>query len=168
MKHTFFAGVFAVAFAIPSAQAQSSVQIYGILDAGVTMLSNVAGAKAWVSDSGVQQANRLGFIGSEDLGGGNKAVFRLENGFSLNNGTLGQGGLLFGRQAYVGLSNPFGTVTLGRQYDFMTQKLALDATAAFIGGLYDWHLGDQDRIAGEDGFVRIGMSSHAADATIDF
>jgi predicted porin len=56
--------------------------------------------------------------GSEDLGGGLKAIFQLENGFNVANGKLGQGGREFGRQAYVGLSsNQYGTVTLGRQYD---------------------------------------------------
>jgi len=149
MENTFILGVCAAAFAIPSAHAQSSVTIYGLMDAGVTMFSNMGGSKAWVSDSGVMQSNRLGFLGSEDLGGGTKAIFRLENGFSVNNGKLGQGGLLFGRQAYVGLSTQYGTVTLGRQYDFMATNLALDATAAFIGGLYAWHLDDLDRIAGE-------------------
>ncbi|MGF6873992.1 porin [Paraburkholderia sp. MM5477-R1] len=149
MKRFVLAGAVAAAFAVPSAQAQSSVTIYGLLDAGITMLSNVGGSRAWVFDSGIQQANRFGFQGSEDLGGGTKAIFTLENGFSLNNGSAQQGGLLFGRQAYVGLSNPYGTLTLGRQYDFMAEELALTAAAAYIGGLYGWHLGDQDRIAGE-------------------
>ncbi|AOJ85245.1 hypothetical protein WS87_00355 (plasmid) [Burkholderia sp. MSMB0856] len=121
-----------------------------MLDAGVTMLSNVGGSRAWVFDSGIQQSNRFGFQGLEDLGGGTKAIFTLENGFSLNNGAAAQGGLLFGRQAYVGLTNArYGTLTFGRQYDFMAEELALSAAAAYVGGLYAWHLGDQDRIAGE-------------------
>jgi outer membrane protein OmpU len=149
MKRLVLASAIAAVFAVPSAQAQSSVTIYGLLDAGITMLSNVGGSRAWVFDSGIQQANRFGFQGSEDLGGGTKAIFTLENGLSLNNGSAQQGGLLFGRQAYVGLSNPYGTLTFGRQYDFMSENLALTAVAAYIGGLYAWHLGDQDRIAGE-------------------
>jgi predicted porin len=56
--------------------------------------------------------------GVEDLGGGLSAVFRLENGFNVNTGKLSQGGLEFGRQAYVGLSHSsFGTMTVGRQPD---------------------------------------------------
>jgi outer membrane protein OmpU len=149
MKRLVLAAAIAAVFAAPSAQAQSSVTIYGLLDAGITMLSNVGGSRAWVFDSGIQQANRFGFQGSEDLGGGNKVIFTLENGFSLNNGSAQQGGLLFGRQAYVGLSNPYGTLTAGRQYDFMGEELALTTAAAYIGGLYGWHLGDQDRLAGE-------------------
>lgn len=149
MKRLLLASAIAAAFVVPSAQAQSSVTIYGLLDAGITMLSNVGGSRATVFDSGIQQANRFGFQGSEDLGGGTRAIFTLENGFSLNNGSAQQGGLLFGRQAYVGLSNQYGTVTLGRQYDFMSEELALTAAAAYIGGLYGWHLGDQDRLSGE-------------------
>jgi predicted porin len=56
--------------------------------------------------------------GTEDLGGGLKAIFQLENGFDVNSGKLGQGGRMFGRQAFVGLTgDQWGTVTLGRQYD---------------------------------------------------
>ena len=51
------------------------------------------------------QGSRWGLKGTEDLGGGLKAIFQLENGFDVNNGKLGQGGLLFGRQAYVGLTS---------------------------------------------------------------
>ena len=59
----------------------------------------------------------LGIKGSEDLGGGMRALFVLENGFDITNGTSGQGGRQFGRQAFVGLgSDRYGTVTLGRQY----------------------------------------------------
>ncbi len=76
------------------------------------------------------QGSRWGLKGTEDLGGGLKAIFQLENGFDPNNGRLGQGGRLFGRQAYVGLTHDaYGTVTLGRQYDplvDMVQPLTAD------------------------------------------
>ncbi len=63
--------------------------------------------------------------GAEDLGGGYKAIFQLENGFDLDTGRLGQGGRMFGRQAYVGVSNDkFGRITLGRQYDSVVDYLA--------------------------------------------
>jgi predicted porin len=56
--------------------------------------------------------------GEEDLGGGLKAIFQLENGFDPGTGKLNQGGREFGRQAFVGLTrDQWGTVTLGRQYD---------------------------------------------------
>lgn len=129
--------------------AGSQVQVYGLLDVGLTRLSNSGGQATWLVDTGVQQANRLGFRGEEDLGGGQRALFVLESGFALDTGMLGQGGLIFGRQAWLGLQSPYGVISLGRQYDFMVEELANAATAANIGGLYAWHLGDVDRIAGE-------------------
>ncbi|CAG9192065.1 Putative porin [Paraburkholderia sabiae] len=101
-----------------SAYAQSSVTLYGVLDIGINYISNDGGKSNVDMSSGVLQGNRWGLLGSEDLGGGLKAIFRLESGFSLTNGNMGQGGRLFGRQSYVGLSsNTFGSVTAGRQYD---------------------------------------------------
>jgi len=60
--------------------------------------------------------SRLGFRGSEDLGGGLKALFTMESGMSVDTGTLSQGSRIFGRQAFVGLSGPYGALTFGRQY----------------------------------------------------
>lgn len=116
------------------AHAQGSVTLYGLIDEGFEAISN---APAQSSNGGERQyrldatnglnSSRWGLKGSEDLGGGLKAVFQLENGFELNNGKLGQGGAEFGRQAFVGLSsNRFGTITLGRQYDSVVD---------FVGGL---------------------------------
>ena len=66
--------------------------------------------------TGGLSGSRWGLRGSESLGGGLNAVFQLEGGTNADVGSLGQGGLLFGRQAYVGLNGGFGSVTLGRQY----------------------------------------------------
>lgn len=130
------------------AQAQSSVTIYGIVDAGLTYVNNSHGGSAWLTDTGVQQGNRLGFTGTEALGGGMKALFRLENGFNLNDGTLGQGGSIFGRQAYVGLSNQIGTLTMGHQYDFMGDVIG-NYSIAYVAGVYAFHPGDYDRVSGD-------------------
>lgn len=134
---------------ISSVYAQSSVTLYGILDAGITYVSNQRGHSAVVEDTGIAQANRWGLFGSEDLGGGMKAIFTLENGFTLGNGTLGQGGAMFGRTATVGLTGRFGTLTLGRQYDFMLDNIVFDTAIARFGGVYASHLLDIDRLAGE-------------------
>ncbi len=110
--------------------AQSSVTLYGVIDAGITYNTNVGGKSQWAETTGVVQQNRWGLKGNEDLGGGNSAVFLLENGFDLGTGALGQGSRMFGRQAFVGVSNrEYGTVTLGRQYDS-----AVDYVAQFYGG----------------------------------
>ncbi|MES2262267.1 MAG: porin [Pseudomonadota bacterium] len=118
----------AIAFVLLSstaslAAAQTSVNLYGMLD--LAAVSEGGGAAGTVTKltSGVAAGSRLGFKGSEDLGGGLSAIFLLESGFQADTGTMGQGGLLFGRQAYVGLAGGFGTVTFGRQYtpQFLTQ-----------------------------------------------
>jgi predicted porin len=73
--------------------------------------------------------SRWGLRGSEDLGNGIKAVFRLESGFSIDDGNMGQGGRLFGREASVGLSTAtLGTISLGRNpTPYYLSTLALDA-----------------------------------------
>ena len=99
------------------AQAQSSVVIYGTVDAG--FVSERGGVNGNVNklDSGIGSASRLGFKGTEDLGSGLSALFVLESGFSVDNGQQDVSGTLFNRQAYVGLSSKTtGTLTLGRQY----------------------------------------------------
>lgn len=115
-----------------AAQAQSSVTLYGVVDAGLGYVSNAnaAGDSLWGMINGNLSGSRWGLKGTEDLGGGLKAIFQLENGFDPGTGQLNQGGREFGRQAYVGLSgDQWGTVTLGRQYDpsvDMVQGLTAD------------------------------------------
>lgn len=98
-----------------AAQAQSNVSIYGIIDGGMVRESGPAGTVTNIS-SGIASGSRLGFKGKEDLGGGLAAVFQLESGFNIDTGASGQGGVLFGRQAFVGLTGKFGAFTIGRQY----------------------------------------------------
>jgi predicted porin len=103
-----------------AAHAQSSVTLYGLIDESIQYVHNAdtANNNLWHMFSGNIQGSRWGLKGTEDLGGGLKAIFQLENGFDVNSGKLGQGGRLFGRQAYVGMTHDaYGTVTLGRQYD---------------------------------------------------
>lgn len=107
------------------AHAQSSVTLYGLIDEGLDYTNNVGGKHLYELQSGYAQGSRWGLKGTEDLGGGLAAVFQIENGFNVNNGKLGQGGLEFGRQAYVGLSKSgVGTLTFGRQYDSLVDYLA--------------------------------------------
>jgi len=84
-----------------AASAQSSVTVYGLLDAGIT--SEIGGAAGSIVKlaTGVQSGNRLGFKGTEDLGNGLKANFQIENGFNADTGTARQGGALFGRHTGV-------------------------------------------------------------------
>ncbi|HSV81852.1 MAG TPA: porin [Ramlibacter sp.] len=111
--------------------AQSTVQIYGVVDLGLAYANKVrSGAVGSPTgntlriDSGNASTSRLGFRGREDLGGGLSAVFVLEQGINADSGTLTSGGRAFGRASYVGLAGGFGEVQLGRQvttiYDFAT------------------------------------------------
>lgn len=117
------------------ASAQTNVTIYGIVDAGVAYIDNGAAnnSKTWAVNSGQQSGSRLGFKGVEDLGGGLSAIFTLENGFNVDDGMQGQGGRLFGRQAFVGLNGGFGAVKLGRQYNPI--RLAVESVDPFSLGL---------------------------------
>jgi predicted porin len=107
--------------------------MYGLVDAGITAERGSTDGSITKLATGVQQGNRLGFKGVEDLGNGLKANFQLESGFNLDDGTSAQGGTLFGRQAFVGLSGNFGAVNLGRQYDLLFN--ALDEIDPFNTGL---------------------------------
>jgi predicted porin len=131
-----------------TAHAQSSVTLYGIIDAGITYFSNLNGHATFVANDGSIQSNRWGLRGVEDLGGGTRAIFDLENGFNLYTGTMVQSGVLFSRQAWVGLSNnSAGTLTLGKQYDFFWDNLTQFAMGQ-LAGQYSWHPGDFDHLAG--------------------
>lgn len=118
-----------------TAFAQTNVTIYGVADVGITRTdTNAPGVDAtWSMDSGIASGSRLGFRGTEDLGGGLSTLFVIENGFNVDTGAAGQGGRIFGRQAFVGLSGGFGTVKLGRQYTPIFT--VLDAIDPFGTGL---------------------------------
>ena len=101
-----------------SAQAQSNVTIYGILDAGVFHENNgttTTTSLNKIDHTGNLNANRLGFKGSEDLGNGMSAIFQLEMGLNVDDGTQADTNKLFNRQSFVGLTGNFGAVKLGRQ-----------------------------------------------------
>lgn len=125
MKKTIIAGAILASLSGVAA-AQSSVVIYGLIDAAVVVEKNGVfnGGKTTTKlDGGVNGGSRIGFKGTEDLGGGLSAFFVIENGFTADNGAAGQGGLLFGRQAFLGLTGGFGTVKLGRQYSVFDNTL---------------------------------------------
>ena len=130
MKKTSVALLALGAFA-GAAHAQSSVTLYGIVDAGILINNNVKGLHEYALSQAT--SSRFGLKGTEDLGGGLSAIFDLENGYTTGTGALGQGGLEFGRKAFVGLSSTtFGTLTVGRQY-----SISNDLTSVFASGA-DW------------------------------
>jgi predicted porin len=95
------------------AHAQSSVTLYGRIDNGIGYMTGLPNGNVFRAQSGGWGESWWGLIGSEDLGGGNKAIFQLESGINTMSGGIQNGGL-FGRHATVGLSNDnFGTFKLG-------------------------------------------------------
>jgi GBP family porin len=133
-----------------TAAAQTSLSIYGLVDAGLVRENGGPAGDVTKITSGVQNGSRIGFKGTEDLGRGLQAKFLLEAGINIDDGTSGQSitavpsqpgsfnartgnNRLFGRQAYVGLGGNWGNVTVGRQYT--PHYLALAETDPFGAGL---------------------------------
>ncbi|WP_250511491.1 porin [Caballeronia sp. GACF4] len=146
MKKTLVVASLPLVFSA-AANAQSSVTLYGLIDVGIVYTNNAASQKQWLMSSGNIQGSRWGLRGAEDLGGGLKAIFVLENGFSIASGRLGQGGDEFGRQAYVGLQSArAGTVTFGRQYDSIADFTGVFEVADQWSPFYGAHPGDLDNM----------------------
>lgn len=131
-----------------TACAQSNVTIYGSVDAGITHVDNQRGSGSWRMDSGSRLADRLGFRGTEDLGGGYKALFQLESGFNVDDGAMKKAGVLFNRMSYVGLASPYGTVTFGHIPDFMYEYLR-GQSSGNMGVSYFFHPGNFDNMANQ-------------------
>ncbi|AIY39979.1 Outer membrane porin protein 32 precursor; putative 3-hydroxyphenylpropionic acid porine [Collimonas arenae] len=138
------------------AQAQTSVTIYGTADAAIVYSSNQRGNSNTYMNSGNLNASKLGFMGSEDLGGGSKAIFTLEQGFSINTGAQSDATKAFNRQAFVGLSDArYGTFTLGRQYTPYWRYVGGLGPTGVLTGATGAHPGDLD---GLDTTIRINNS----------
>lgn len=125
--------------------AQSNVTLYGLLDAGVSYVSNQGGHSVVKFDDAIAVPSFIGFRGVEDLGGGTQAIFDLESQFSFGTGAMVPvPGSIFGRNAYVGLRDArLGTLTLGNQFDFMNDSLTMGGNVPGVlsGGLYNYPAG---------------------------
>jgi predicted porin len=138
MKKTLLAAALLAGFA-GVAQAETSVTLYGIVDAGIGW-QQIKGAGISTQNkfgvtNGVQNGSRWGLRGSEDLGDGLRAVFQLESGFNPNDGQSAQGSRLFGRQATIGLaSNAWGQLDFGRQTNIASKYFgSIDPFGAGFG-----------------------------------
>ncbi|SAI54568.1 outer membrane porin protein [Bordetella ansorpii] len=112
----------AISLSSPAVAADAaSVQLYGLIDTGIEYANHgPQGGSHIDAGAGNWFGSRWGLRGAEDLGGGTKTVFALESGFNSATGTSLQGSRLFGRQAYVGLSDKtWGELTLGRHNTLM-------------------------------------------------
>jgi len=131
MKKTLLVAALLAGFA-GAAQAETSVTLYGIVDAGIgyQRITGTLNGQDYTATrtgvlSGVESGSRWGLRGTEDLGSGLQAVFQLESGFDIGTGQSQQGNRLFGRQATVGLqSESWGRLDFGRQSNIAYKYLA--------------------------------------------
>jgi predicted porin len=142
----------AATLAPPARAGESNVTVYGVIDMSLAYTSKAApGNNSRLSlDSGDQMASRIGFKGREALGGGLSAVFQLETGFGADDGAMATPGTLFDRKSVVGLSGRWGTLTLGRQTDYL-EDIGTRYTSFQIfggGGVRAGHFNSLDRVTG--------------------
>lgn len=131
-----------------AAQAQSNVTLYGSMDAGVAYVSNSSGKSNVLAEQGGTQPDRWGLRGVEDLGGGMRAIFLLENGFSTLTGQTVKAGAMFNRQSWLGLqSDSAGTLTIGHMTPFNFDWLGPMSTAYLGQNWYMFHPGNIDELA---------------------
>ncbi|MFJ7565446.1 porin [Herminiimonas sp. NPDC097707] len=176
MKKKYLTTAMLAAFGIlaSGAYAQSNVTIYGRVDTGIEYLTNANANKNSLVrlNSGTMNTSRIGFQGSEDLGGGLKAIFQLESGFKADTGAQDDTEF-FKRQANVGLEGSWGRLVAGRSYtttyDFILpfDPMGYSASyswitgAAATGGRKDGmvtNLGDMLKYQGKFGAFKLGAT----------
>lgn len=149
-----------------TSSAQSNVTLYGIVDVGLRYGNAATSNDDTLSvGSGQQRASRFGFRGTENLGGGLSASFQLESGFNADDGTLGYGNRLFGRQSWVGLNGGFGSIRFGRQttavYDvlFTVDPFVINGTGN-AQRVFAYGLGKTDPLSRADNAVTYSIRLH--------
>lgn len=155
-KYTTMAVALASCAIATRAHAQSSVTLYGTLDEGLVYTSNqevthkdgsTSGHSNWQLGGGNLSPSRWGLMGSEDIGGGTNVNFKLESSFYPQNGAMFQNGALFNMNAWVGVANShYGTLTVGRQYDPLSDDLGAYASSNNWATMYGAHFGDVDNL----------------------
>ncbi|MFM0667112.1 porin [Paraburkholderia sediminicola] len=136
-----------LASACADANAQSSYTLYGSIDESIGYVTNTKGGHAVVMGP-IAVPDQFGFKGSEDLGGGTSAIFRLENGYFSNTGSFATAGVLFSRMAWIGLSNErYGSITMGRQWDLTNEVFTPNANGAVQYNYLAYHPGNIDNAA---------------------
>jgi predicted porin len=159
-----------------SVHAQSSVTLFGMLDVGLSYVSNQNGSHAFQASDSIYTPSLFGLRGSEELGGGFKAVFELQSQFSVDTGAGIPGpGPSFGREAYVGLAQEdIGTLSFGQQFNLLADFLffppdQFDATFMY-GGFYNMRqgpfaaLGIPDNPTGASDFDQVGQTSQVSNS----
>ena len=170
-----------VAMAVMAIAGAASAQatLYGSVDTSFAMSTQTLGGADTAAgnvglqmSSGAMNGSRWGMRATEDLGGGLSGTVVLESGFAHDTGASAQGGLLFGRQAFIGLSGGFGSVTLGRQYTALdTVWGAYDAqeygNTSAMG--YAWGKGAAGDVGRVDNMIQYSMPAMSGlTATVQF
>lgn len=144
MKRLIAAVALATAFACHA----ENTLFYGVLDDSLAYVSNQAGHSQTRLSNGALGSSRFGLSVDYPLNQDYRVVGRLEGGFDINTGKLANGGRMFGRQAFAGVQSPYGTITLGRQYDLALDSLIGLSGAGRFGGVAAAHAGEEDNIWG--------------------
>ncbi|CDY77483.1 Outer membrane protein (porin) [Caballeronia glathei] len=157
MTKSLFFGCSVAVLSCP-AFAQSSVTLYGSVDVGVDYVTNSRGGHLIQESAGKRTPDRFGFRIVEDLGGGNKVVVRLENGFLTNTGAQINPQSFFNRNAQIGLTNDtFGTISAGHIPDYVYEYVgALNNSVPGISSFYT--VGNLDGLA----------NTHAMDNSVKY
>jgi predicted porin len=126
-----FSVLLALGVSAQCAHAQSSVTLYGLIDTSIEITNP---GSSWTPriDSGAFRGSRVGLRGEEQIDPDTRILFDLENGFNSSNGALATSGILFNRQAWIGVGAPWGELRFGRQYSpiYIPFKGDLDAFGA--------------------------------------
>jgi predicted porin len=146
MKETLCA-IACAAFLVADANAQNGVTLFGLMDVGISYISNEGGSHTLKSDDSILTPSLWGMRGVENLGGGYKTIFEFQSQFSVNNGTtIPDASGIFNREAYIGLQKDgVGTITLGQQYNLLADFLFFPPVGGdgslMYGGLYNLRQG---------------------------
>ena len=156
MKKSLVAVALLGAFAGSSMAAD--VTLYGKIDTGLNYQHKTASGEstdAFTMAAGQSSGSRWGMKGTEDLGNGMKVGFVLESGFTSDDGKMGQGSRLFGREASLNLTSDFGKLTMGRTGALSSGLGSTDVIAGFMAFSTGWSdtskmgnfgLSDRDRM----------------------
>jgi predicted porin len=143
-KRALYGAISCLAFAATTAHAQSSVTLFGIVDAGITYFSNQGGHSSWAQTNGVDFPSTFGLSGTENLGGGTQAIFKLASNFKVTNGAVNIPGEMFSQEAYVGVQDEtYGTIKLGR---IRQPAVNLAPYVAAHGSIFGFHPGNYDGV----------------------
>lgn len=143
MKKSLIALAVAGTFAAPAMAATSNVDVYGVMNIAIESQDTGAANKDMTI---IDNTSRIGFKGSEDLGGGLKAIWQIESALGSNGtDTIGSNDPLATRNTFIGLSGGFGTVLMGKHDT--PYKLATGSLDPFSDNIGDYNLGRVDSVS---------------------